>query len=460
VNHESKEILKHKFRNFDFSFVKGMTDPRTQATQPEIGPQLDPREQAERFMGRPTSTAGQEMSLVIKREGNTYLILARPADKEASEQIVRFQRAVEEYTNERGRLEIIASLSDQARNIARDLHRKIESQQPLTNQDKVQFDQMVKALADIIPLLPENMRAELGELVKQGNYGDFIQKVDQHLKESSSALEKKLQEINNLSKISPKTASEFYAALGGANGCADMQFVDKSSSNSAVNMARDYYTRALHNIMKHIDPKTLSEGSFMDKFNSVAEISYNQQRIKVLGIDAMYIEQSSKDKGLPSTSKALDPRIAKALDGFVRFGIYNPETQQFYKPEELMRLWGFENRKDFNFAIKHLYGSINEGFYKKIKFAGLEAVPEADKAQVAAQLARDAEGLWNDRINRGEEKARLLTAGAVALFGGLLLRLPLKQVVKATGGALLSEKAKLDPFTGLTIAFTGGKLIG
>jgi hypothetical protein len=434
-----------------------MTDQTTPALQPERASQLDPREQAEKFMGRPTSTAGQEMSLVIQR-GNTYLILARPADKEASEQIGRFQRAVEEYTNERGRLEIIARLSDQARNIARDLQRKIESQQPLTDQDKVQFDQMVKAMTDIIPLLPENMRAELGELLKQGNYGDFIQKVDQHLKDSSSALEKKLQEINNLSKISPKTAGEFYAALGAANGCADMRFSDRSSSNSAVNIARDHYTRALHNIMKHIDPKTLSEGSFMDKFNSVAEISYNQQRIKVLGIDAMYIEQSSKDKGLPSTSKALDPRIAKALDGFVTFGIYNPETQQFYKSEELMRLWGFENRKDFDFAIRHLYGSINEEFYKRMKFAGLEAVPEADKAQVAAQLARDAERLWNDRISRGEEKARLLTAGAVALFGGLAVRLPLQQVALATGGALLSEAGKLNPLTGLILNYGVGKL--
>ena len=419
-----------------------MTDQTTQALQPERASQLDPKNKAEGFLGRPTSTAGQEMSLVIER-GNTYLILARPADKEASEQIGRFQRAVEEYTNERGRLEMIASLSDQARNIARDLHRKIESKQPLTDQDKVQFDQMVKALTDIIPLLPENMRAELGELLKQGNYGDFIQKVDQHFKESSSALEKKLEEINNLSKIPPKTAGEFYAALGAANDCADMRFVDRSSSNSAVNIARDHYTRALYNIMKHIDPKTLSEGSFMDKFNSVAEISYNQQRIKVLGIDAMYIEQSSKDKGLPSTSKALDPRIAKALDGFVTFGIYNPQTQQFYKAEELMRLWGFENRKDFDYAIRHLYGSIDERFYKRIKFAGLEAVPEADRAQVAAQLARDAERLWNDRISRGEEKARLLTAGAVAFFGGLAVGLPLKEAAKATVGALLTEKGKL-----------------
>ena len=434
-----------------------MTDPRTQATQPEVAPNLDPRKQAERFMGRPTSTAGQEISLVIER-GNAYLILARTADKEASEQIGRFQRAVEEYTNERGRLEMIASLSDQARNIARDLHRKIESKQPLTDQDKVQFDQMVKALTDIIPLLPENMRAELGELLKQGNYGDFIQKVDQHFKESSSALEKKLEEINNLSKIPPKTAGEFYAALGAANDCADMRFVDRSSSNSAVNIARDHYTRALHNIMKHIDPKTLSEGSFMDKFNSVAEISYNQQRIKVLGIDAMYIEKSSKDKGLPSTSKALDPRIAKALDGFVRFGIYNPQTQQFYKAEELMRLWGFENRKDFDYAIRHLYGSIDERFYKRIKFAGLEAVPEADRAQVAAQLARDAERLWNDRLNRGEEKAGLLTAGAVAFFGGLAVGLPLTEALKATAGAVLAQKAKLNPLTQLSLNYVGGKI--
>ena len=435
-----------------------MTDPRTQATQPEVAPNLDPRKQAEKFIGRPTSTAGQEMSLVIER-GNAYLILARPANKEALEQIGRFQRAVEEYTNERGRLEMIASLSDQARNIARDLHRKIESKQPLTDQDKAQFDQMVKALTDIIPLLPESMRAELGELLKQGNYGDFIQKVDQHFKESSSALEKKLEEINNLSKIPPKTAGEFYAALGAANDCADMRFVDRSSSNSAVNIARDHYTRALYNIMKHIDPKTLSEGSFMDKFNSVAEISYNQQRIKVLGIDAMYIEKSSKDKGLPSTSKALDPRIAKALDGFVRFGIYNPQTQQFYKAEELMRLWGFENRKDFDYAIRHLYGSIDERFYKRMKFAGLEAVPEADRAQVAAQLARDAERLWNDRINRGEEKARLFTAGAFALGMGLLSGLPLKEAAKAAGVALVSEKLELPPLTQIGLIYTGGKLI-
>jgi hypothetical protein len=196
----------------------------------------------------------------------------------------------------------------------------------------------------------------------------------------------------------------------------------------------------------------------MDKFNSVAEISYNQQRIKVLGIDAMYIEQSSKDKGFPSTSKALDPRIAKALDGFVRFGIYNPQTQQFYKSEELMRLWGFENRKDFDFAIRHLYGSINEGFYKRMKFAGLEAVPEADRAEVAAQLARDAERLWKDRINRGEEKARLFTAFAVALGGGLLLRLPLKEAAKAAVGALLTEAGKLNPLTGLILNYGVGKL--
>ena len=434
-----------------------MTDQTNPTLQPDRARQIDPREQAERFMGRTASTTGQEMSLIIQR-GNTYLILARPADREASEQIARFQSAVEEYRNERGRLEMIASLSDQARNLARELQRKIESQQPLTEQDKVKFDQMVKALTDIIPLLPENMRAELGELLKQSNYGDFIQKVDQHLKDSSSALEKKLQEINNLSKISPKTASEFYAALGAANGCADMQFRDKSSSNSAVNLARDHYARALHNIMKHIDPKTLPEGSFMDKFNSIAEVTYNQQQIKVLGIDAMYMEQFSKDKGLPSTSKALDPRIAKALDGFVKFGIYNPQTQQFYKPEELMRLWGFENRKDFDYAIRHLYGSIDEGFYKREKFAGLESVPEADRARVAAQLARDAERLWKDRTNRGEEKARMLLAGGVALLGSLAAGLPLQQVAIATGGALLSEAGKLNPFTGLLLNWGVGRL--
>jgi hypothetical protein len=173
----------------------------------------------------------------------------------------------------------------------------------------------------------------------------------------------------------------------------------------------------------------------------------------------MYIEKSSKDKGLPSTSKALDPRIAKALDGFVTFGIYNPQTQQFYKAEELMRLWGFENRKDFDYAIRHLYGSIDERFYKRMKFAGLEAVPEADRAQVAAQLARDAERLWNDRINRGEEKARLFTAGAFALGMGLLSGLPLKEAAKAAGVALVSEKLELPPLTQIGLIYTGGKLI-
>jgi len=134
-------------------------------------------------------------------------------------------------------------------------------------------------------------------------------------------------------------------------------------------------------------------------FLEISEVRERSRVIRVLNLD-----QQIRDRiraGENEKVKALNPAVAKAWLGLVRHGLYDTNGRQ-YSDTELMRLWGFDNEKEFRFAREHLFGAIREDLYFRYQFSGLSGdkfknLPEDRKQRLLSRLQEDFERLWNDR---------------------------------------------------------------
>jgi len=132
------------------------------------------------------------------------------------------------------------------------------------------------------------------------------------------------------------------------------------------------------------------------------EISQDRERSRIFRV--LNLDQQISDRiraGENEKVKALNPAVTKAWLGLVRHGLYDSNGRQ-YNDTELMRLWGFDNEKEFRFAREHLFGAIREEFYFRYQFSGLSSdkfknLPEDSKQRLLSRLQEDFERLWNDR---------------------------------------------------------------
>ena len=129
------------------------------------------------------------------------------------------------------------------------------------------------------------------------------------------------------------------------------------------------------------------------------EISKGSGIFRVLNLDQQISDRIRA--GENEKVKALNPAVAKAWLGLVRHGLYDSNGRQ-YNDTELMRLWGFDNEKEFRFAREHLFGAIREELYFRYQFSGLSSdkfqnLPEDSKQRLLSRLQQDFERLWNDR---------------------------------------------------------------
>lgn len=225
--------------------------------------------------------------------------------------------------------------------------------------------------------------------------------------------------------------------------------------------ARLYYSQGLtelanvvpDNMKQKLNEKqriALNWGGFAVK--TVKDSKGNDVNVLVSGLDEYYANLA---KGRVSTTKkALDPRVAQAYAGFIRHGLCDEKGNR-YSDEKLMELWGFTNKQDFAYAKRHLFGSIDENFYVKNKFSGVQNLAKEQdpkkREAIIGKLLQCSHRLVEDDSRRQNELVKLLpyllipvAAVAKGYSLGQALQLGANYAIKDLGFKLVANALNLD----------------
>lgn len=317
---------------------------------------------------------------------------------------------------------------------ARSLER-IESK--LTEQEKAEFAKLDKTKPEVVQGW---IKEKAGSIQKQ---------IDSEY-EKIRNLRSSLQFQNGaILLIDSKDAYRLAQVSGAALVKPDFQIqAPKNFDPNRVNQSRELLAQGsdllLQALPENIDPTKLSKhGQLAYRLLGHTTVASEDKRLIIRNSDIYLQDLFGRNRSVPSTLKALDPRILQAWNGFLKHGFVNPETGQAAKSdEELMKIWGFTDKKDFNHAKRHLYGSIDEGYFRRISFAGVEKIKPEQKDELGAKLLEASGRLVADRTDRENPVwLAILRVGASAGATSLILGVPF-------GTALLSAAPQLieDPW--------------
>lgn len=363
------------------------------------------------------------------QEYQTYVAAAKeldkfkdgiPKDKEA--EYIKVRNKVEEAQK------AVSALWEQSLN-------QIESK--LTGQEKAEFAKLDKTNPEVVQGW---IKEKAGSIQKQINSEyEKIRNLGSSLQfQNGATLLIDLEDAYRLAQVS-----------GAALVKPDFQIqAPKNFDPNRVNQSRELLAQGsdllLQALPENIDPTKLSKhGQLAYRLLGHTTVASEDKRLIIRNSDIYLQDLFGKNKSVPSTLKALDPRILQAWNGFLKHGFVNPETGQVAKSdEELMKIWGFTDKKDFNHAKRHLYGSIDEGYFRRISFAGVEKIKPEQKDELGAKLLEASGRLVADRTDRENPVwLAILRVGASAGATSLILGVPF-------GTALLSAAPQLieDPW--------------
>lgn len=363
------------------------------------------------------------------QEYQTYVAAAKeldkfkdgiPKDKEA--EYIKVRNKVEEAQK------AVSALWEQSLN-------QIESK--LTGQEKAEFAKLDKTNPEVVQGW---IKEKAGSIQKQINSEyEKIRNLGSSLQfQNGATLLIDLEDAYRLAQLS-----------GAALVKPDFQIqAPKNFDPNRVNQSRELLAQGsdllLQALPENIDPTKLSKhGQLAYRLLGHTTVASEDKRLIIRNSDIYLQDLFGKNKSVPSTLKALDPRILQAWNGFLKHGFVNPETGQVAKSdEELMKIWGFTDKKDFNHAKRHLYGSIDEGYFRRISFAGVEKIKPEQKDELGAKLLEASGRLVADRTDRENPVwLAILRVGASAGATSLILGVPF-------GTALLSAAPQLieDPW--------------
>jgi hypothetical protein len=167
-------------------------------------------------------------------------------------------------------------------------------------------------------------------------------------------------------------------------------------------------------------------------------------------LEGMYLQQDAAVAGgdrSASPTKLYHDEIMKALYGLITKGVVDASGNVITDTKKLAEHWGVSVE-----GVRHLYGSIDEGYFRKIKFAGVEtASPE-----VVARLASETSRLLLDRTDRKPWYGQLNTQDAIAGLLGIVA--PIKGLGPIGTGAL-QVAARRERSGTLGLAITAYSLV-
>lgn len=161
-------------------------------------------------------------------------------------------------------------------------------------------------------------------------------------------------------------------------------------------------------------------------------------------LEGMYLQQDAavagNDRSANST-KLYNDEIMKALNGLVTKGIVDKDGNVIRDTKKLAEHWGVSVE-----AVRHLHGSIDEGYFRSIKFAGVDSA----SPEVVARLASETSRLLLDRTDRKPWYGQLNTQDGIAALLGILV--PIKGVGPLGTGALqVAARRERSGILGLAI---------
>jgi len=167
-------------------------------------------------------------------------------------------------------------------------------------------------------------------------------------------------------------------------------------------------------------------------------------------LEGMIMQQDAllaKDDKSLSMMKVYDIEIGKALKGFLEKGVVDAEGKPIRGAKELAAHWGTTEQ-----AARHIFGSIDEGFFYRNNFAGLASADPSIANKVATEVSR----LLADRTNRKPWYGELNTQDGIAALLGIIAPIP---ALGPIGTGVAQVAARRESSGILSLALTAYSLI-
>ncbi len=285
---------------------------------------------------------------------------------------------------------------------------------------------------------PSKLRAAVSEL--RNRTEEALKSAQARVKQTSEELEKIVQE-NGQKLQARRVEFDYYDKVHSKAREVGAQPFVYTIADERFNTARLNYFNAFSSVASQVDQdlfnKLNKDQRLAVLYGTVLDVTAENNKLAVAGIDKFYLDLAGKNT--PSTAKALDPLVAKAFNGFVKYGVCDSNGRS-YSDSELMRLWGFNSQEEFNYARRHLFGSINKDYFYRKRFAGIDSLQNRpDKDEIISNLLSGGHRLLNDRTDRENKLGKVLTytlfRSAVAFASGASG----EEVLESAGVAALSS---------------------
>ncbi|MCS6962353.1 MAG: hypothetical protein NZT61_07635, partial [Deltaproteobacteria bacterium] len=231
----------------------------------------------------------------------------------------------------------------------------------------------------------------------------------------------------------------------------------RSLTHEGANEARYYWKKGLVQLAQASEIAKVAEKS-LGFVKTLAGFSVQVSNDGETPTVVCNLNEHYKKNRFPREAKILDPLIARAYLEFLERGLWDSS-----KDKEIASKWGVP-QSEVEYARRHLYGSIDEAWFRKHNFTGLGNLPQDPEQakKIVEKLCKDTERLLRDRKDRLNPtlvtglNILFSTAGTLIVNPGLTAIKALESAAVGAGAAYVAKQAGIPKEVAQAVSILAG----